>query len=75
MSPTLLRLVTADLDAYEADRLSRADLQARYHFALQVWDELEMRRVEALAADLDSRSPGLPPVLDGLDTPSYPAAA
>ncbi|QIP87613.1 hypothetical protein GLX30_30335 [Streptomyces sp. Tu 2975] len=75
MTRTALRLVTADLDAYEADRRARLDLQARYEEALQSWDRIEMVRIEALAADYDTRHPGETPVLAGLEHVDYPAAA
>ena len=69
-----LRLITADLDAYEADRKQRLDLQTRHHFAVEQWDRIEMARIEALAADYDARHPGQPPVLAGLAV-EQPAAA
>ncbi|MFJ1647976.1 hypothetical protein [Streptomyces sp. NPDC088258] len=75
MSPHLRLAVSADLDAYEADRRIVADLQSRYVFALEAWDALEIARIEALAADHDQRHPGEPAILDGLDTPRYLAAA
>ena len=70
-----LRLITADLDAYEAERTARLDLQADYHFAVERWDALEMARIEALAADYDARHPEQPPVLAGLEATRQSDAA
>ncbi len=70
-----LHLITADLDAYEADRQTRHDLQARYAYAVDHWDALEIARVEALAADYDNRHPGEQPVLTGIEVVYHPAAA
>ena len=70
-----LHLITADLDAYEAEQAERLDLQARYAFAVDHWDSLEIARVEALAADYDARHPGEQPVLDGIEITYHPAAA
>lgn len=75
MIRTTLRLVTADLDAYEADRQARLDLQARYEEALVAWDRLEMARIAALAADYDAKHPDETPVLADLELVDYPAAA
>ncbi|MFJ7998997.1 hypothetical protein ACIQ7D_17875 [Streptomyces sp. NPDC096310] len=75
MSPYLRLIISADLDAYETARQTRADLQSRYLFAVDAWDVLEIARIEALAADYDAAHPGETPVLDGLDIPAYPAAA
>ena len=70
-----LRLITADLDAYEAAQKARRDLQARYVFAVEHWDALEIARVEALAAAIDARHPGEQPVLAGIEVVYHPAAA
>lgn len=73
---TALRLiVTADLDAYEADQQARLNLQARYAYAVDHWDALEIARVEALAADYDHRHPDEQPVLAGIEVVYHPAAA
>ncbi|WP_406730915.1 hypothetical protein [Streptomyces sp. NBC_01794] len=49
-----LRLVSnADLDAYEAEQKARLELTTRYDIALQLGDELDLRRVEALIATHD----------------------
>lgn len=68
-----LRLITTDLDAYEAEqaarhqldveryeaaiqaRAARIDLTARWEVAVELGDELDVRRVEALIADHDTR--------------------
>lgn len=70
-----LHLITADLDAYEAEQAARRDLRARYAYAVYHWDALEIARVEALAADYDARHPGEQPVLAGIEPVYYPAAA
>ena len=70
-----LRLIAAVLDAYEADRETRRDLRARYAYAVDHWDALEIARVEALAADFDNRHPGERPVLAGIEVVYHPAAA
>jgi hypothetical protein len=74
MSPHL-RLITSDLDAYEADQARRAELQTSYLHALERWDRLGMAHIGALASDYDQRHPGEAPVLAGVEAPSYPAAA
>ncbi|WP_030757342.1 hypothetical protein [Streptomyces sp. NRRL F-5135] len=63
MSPHL-RLISADLDAYEADQQARRSLATRYEIAFDNRDQLELARIEALAADYDARHPGETPVLD-----------
>lgn len=70
-----LHLITEVLDAYEADRKTRRDLRARYAYAVDHWDALEIARVEALAADFDARHPGEQPVLTGIEVVRHPAAA
>ncbi|MFJ2110589.1 hypothetical protein ACIOEX_01450 [Streptomyces sp. NPDC087850] len=75
MSPHLHLIASTQLDAYEADRRTRADLQSRYLFALDAWDVLDLIWIEALAAEYDHRHPDETPVLDGHDTPAYLAAA
>lgn len=74
MSP-YLRLITSDLDAYEADQARRAELQASYLLALDSWDRLGMAHIAAMASAYDQRHPGERPVLEGIEAPSYPAAA
>lgn len=75
MSPLLRLIVSADLDAYEADQQTRLDLTARYEIAVDRGDPLEIAYVEALAADYDVQHPDQPAVLDGLDIPAYVTAA
>ena len=70
-----LHLITAVLDAYEADQKARLDLRTRYAFAVDHWDSLEIARIEALAADYDARHPDEQPVLDGIEITYHPAAA
>lgn len=72
-----LYLITDVLDAYEAAQRTRAheaaelllDLSVRYERALD-GDELEWRRIEALAADYDTRHPAEPSILAALHQPA-----
>lgn len=72
MSLHLLRTV---LDAHDAAELARLNLATRYEIALNAGDELDLRRVVALASDYDMRHPDQPPVLAEITGQSYPAAA
>ncbi|MGQ4513657.1 hypothetical protein [Streptomyces sp. DW26H14] len=74
MSP-YLRLITSDLDAYEADQARRAELQSSYLLAVDRWDRLGMAHIAAMASAYDQQHPGEQPVLDGIEAPNYPAAA
>lgn len=69
-------IVAADLDAYEASRRERADLQARFDAAIERWDRLDMKRLLALAVAYDLRHPGQPSLRAELESlASVPAAA
>lgn len=66
-----LTLLTDVLDAYEA----RLALETRLEIALGTGDQLEQRRVEALASDYDQRHPDEPPLAAELDSYDVPAVA
>ncbi|MFE6126781.1 hypothetical protein ACFQ6Q_00690 [Streptomyces sp. NPDC056437] len=81
MSLRLRLIVNADLDAYEAaeaarirreaeaaevSREARLELEAYYEIAVHSGDELDIRRIEALLADIDFHKPGEPSLLDAI---------
>lgn len=71
-----LRLIAADLDAYEAERFqrdaeaaeasrqARLDLATYYEIAVNKGDHDQVRYIEALAADIDKHNPHGPRLLD-----------
>ena len=58
-----LYLLSAVLDAHDAEQAARLNLATRYEIAVDAGDQLGMRRIKAMAAVHELRHPG-PPVLD-----------
>jgi hypothetical protein len=61
-----LHLLSDLLDSHDATEKAVLDFRTRYEIALSTGDELDVRRVRALAAGFELRHPGVQ-VLDELD--------